>query len=377
VALILLTGSIVMLRGFVRLANVDPGFRTANILTAMVPPGPTARLTKEQLRQRYDQILELAQNVPGVEQAALTGYLPLGRVGVQLQMYLPNLSSATYQIDFHAVSLDYFQVMGIPLLQGRFFNRFIPAMDKGAVVINRTMAEQYWPGENAVGQRLSSRPAPATPDLTVVGVVGDTQHRSLGQAPVPEFYEDYHQYLGPAVGATLVLRTYADPRTVAASLRTAIHRFDPEQVVEREQTLTSMVEQTISAPRFYTALLSTFALLALMLTLIGVYGVASYGTSLRRREFAVRMALGAERHDLIGMVLQQGLLRATVGIGAGLLGAFALSHLLASLVYGVSVRDPVSFGMAAAVLAIGALLAYYLPARRSTKVDPAAVLREE
>lgn len=211
----------------------------------------------------------------------------------------------------------------------------------------------------------------------MIGVVGDTQHRSLGQAPVPEFYEDYHQYLGPAVGATVVVRTYADPRTVAASLRTAIHRFDPEQVVEKEQTLASMVEQTISAPHFYTVLLSTFALLALILTLIGVYGVASYSTSLRRREFAIRMALGAERPELIEMVLRQGLFRAAVGIGAGLLGAFALAHLLASLVYGVSVRDPLSFGVAVAVLALGTLAAYYLPAWRSTKVDPATVLREE
>lgn len=377
VALILLTGSIVMLRGFVRLANVDPGFRTAHILTAMVPSGRGPRLTKEQLKQRYDRIVELAQNVPGVEQAALTSYLPLGSVGIQLQIYLPDLSSATYQIDFHAVSPDYFRVMGIPLLQGRLFSRSNSGMDKGAVVINRTMAEQYWPGRNAVGQRLSGRPAPAAPDLTVVGVVGDTQHRSLGQAPVPEFYEDYHQYLGPAVGATLVLRTYADPRTVAASLRTAIHRFDPEQVVEREQTLTSMVEQTISAPRFYTALLTTFALLALILTLIGVYGVASYSTSLRKREFAIRMALGAERHELLGMVLRQGLLRAAVGIAVGLLGAFAFTRLLAGVVYGVSVRDPLSFGIAAASLATGALLAYYLPSRRSTKLDPAAVLRQE
>ena len=137
------------------------------------------------------------------------------------------------------------------------------------------------------------------------------------------------------------------------------------------------MEQPITVPRFYTALLGTFALLALILTLIGVYGVASYSTSLRKREFAIRMALGAGRSELIGMVLQQGLLRAAAGISAGLVGAFALAHLLVSLVYGVSVHDPLSFSVASAVLALGTLLAYYLPARRSTKVDPAAVLREE
>lgn len=261
IALILLTGSVVMLRGFVRLANVDPGFRTARILTAMVPPGHAGRLTKGQLTQRYSEILRIAENLPGVEQAALTSYLPLGTIHVQLQLYLRGVSPNFYQIDFHAVSANYFTVMGIPLLRGRLFSKFDPAMNKGAVVINRAMANKYWPGQDAIGQRLSGR---SLSDLIVVGIVGNTQSRSLSWAPIPEFYEDYQQYLGPTVGTTLVLRTFDDPKKVAGSLRTALHRFDPEQAVEREQTLEATVEQTISVPRFYTALLGTFALLALI-----------------------------------------------------------------------------------------------------------------
>lgn len=376
ISLILLTGSILMVRGFVRLANVNPGFRTAHVLTAMVPPGHAVRLTREKLTQRYSEILQIAQNLPGVQQAALTSYLPLGTIHVQLQIHLPEISANPFQLDFHAVSADYFAVMSIPLLQGRLFNKINPALDKGAVVINRAMAHQFWPGKSAIGQKLSGG-SPSIPDLTVIGVVGNTQGRSLGGAPLPEFYEEYQQYLGPAVGATLVLRTFDDPNSVASSLQKALHRFDPEQVIENERTMEATVEQSIATPRFYTVLLGVFALIALLLTLVGVYGVASYGTSLRRREFAVRMALGADRYDLIGMVLQQGMSRALIGVVAGVLGALTLARSLTSLVYGISVLDPLSFSVAAAVVLAGALLASYLPARRNTKIDPAAVLRQE
>lgn len=377
IAVMLFAGSVLMIRGFVRLSNVNPGFHTAHILTATVPPGHAAHLSRAQLIQRYGEILRVARNIPGVEQAALTSYLPLGKIHVQLSIHLPSLSSDPYQIDFHAVSADYFAVMGIPVLQGRSFNEPNPKMDQGAVVINRAMARKYWPGQNAIGQRLSGRPAPAPPDLTVVGVVGDTHARSLGGEPGPEFYEPFHQYLGPAVGTTLVFRTLGDPNSVASSVRQAIHRFDPEQVIEYERPLETTVEQTIAAPRFYTILLAIFALLALLLTLVGVYGVASYGVSLRTREFGIRMALGAERHQLIGMIVRQGLLRAVSGVVAGAAGAWALARFMSGLVYGIPVKDPVSLAVAGVVLVAGALTAYYLPARRSTRIDPAQVLRQE
>lgn len=369
-ALILFAGSILMIRAFVRLVNVDPGFRTAHVLTAGVPPGHAARLTRDQQAQRYKEILRVAQSVPGVEQAALTSYLPLGHVRVQLQIYLPERTSAHYQVDFHAVSANYFSAMGIPLLRGRLFSQTNPNADKGAAVVDRTMADKFWPGADPIGQHLGN-------GLTVIGVVGDTRHGSLGGEPVPEFYENYEQYLGPAVGTTLVLRTFGDPRSVASSLRQAIHRFDPEQVIENETTMQAAVEQSIAAPRFYTILLGVFAVIALVLTLIGVYGVASYGTSLRTREFGIRMALGAERERLIRMVLRQGLRRALIGLIAGAIGAWMLARFMAGLVYGIPVRDPVSLAIAAGILLAGALVAYYMPARRSTKVDPATVLREE
>jgi putative ABC transport system permease protein len=298
IALILFAGSVLMVRGFIRLANVDPGFHTTHILTAGVPPGHASHLIRELLTQRYSQILRVAQNAPGVEQAALTSFLPLGRIGVQLRLYLP-ASPDPLQIDFHAVSADYFSIMGIPLMQGRLFSGVDPNRDNGAVVINRAMADKYWPHQIAIGQRLSSRGP--VPDLTVIGIVGNTQHRSLSEEPLPEFYQPFQQYLGPAVGTTLVIRTSGNPSLVASALRQSIHRFDSEQVIENERTMEATVEQSIAAPRFYTVLLGIFALLALLLTLIGVYGVASYGVrythGIGSRASSVDPNAGATRVD--------------------------------------------------------------------------------
>jgi putative ABC transport system permease protein len=327
--------------------------------------------------QRYGEILDVARNVPGVEQAALTSALPMGNIVVSLTVYLPGSASDRLSNEFHAVSGEYFSIMGIPLLQGRLFGPFDANRDKGTVIINRAMADKYWPGRSAIGQRFSSEPAPALPDLTVIGVVGNTRHKSLSGEPVPEFYQPYQGYFGPPVGTTLVLRTLGDPNSVAASLRQAIRRFDPEQVVERERTMEATVAQSIATPRFYTILLSIFALLAFALTLIGVYGVASYGISLRSREFGIRLGLGAQHHQLIGMILRQGVLRALLGAGLGASGAWALARVMSGLVYGVPVRDPLSLAIAAVLLVGGALIAYYLPARRTAKIDPAVILRQE
>lgn len=375
VSMVLLTGAVLMIRGFAKLANVDPGFQTAHVLTAGVPPGMAAGLNRDRLTQRYGEILQAVAALPGVEQAALTSALPMGNIVVGLHVYLPGARNA-HMPDFHAVSEKYFAVMGIPLLSGRIFSDTNPHADKGAIVINRAMADRYWPGQYPIGQRLSREPG-APPSLTVIGVVGNTRRRSLSSDPVPEFYEAYQDYFGPVVGTTLVVRTFGNPSSIAMSLRQAIHKFDPEQVVENEKTMAATVEQSIAMPRFYTILLGVFALLALLLTLVGVYGVASYGVSRRHREFGIRMSVGADRSQLIRMIVRQGLRRALMGVVLGACGAWALAHLLSGLVYGIPVKDPISLSIAAAILIAGALLAYYLPARKGTKVDPAQVLRQE
>ncbi len=375
VSLILLTGATLMMRGFVKLANVDPGFRTAHILTAGVPPSHASALSRDKIAIRYSQLLDVSRNVPGVESAALTSALPLGRITVGLTIYPPGATEAR-AIDFHAVSRSYFRIMGIPLLRGRLFDPLDPKADKGAIIINREMADEYWPNQDPIGKHLSSAAPPAKPDLTVIGVAGNVRHQTLSGSPVPEFYESYQQYFGPAIAATLVVRTYGDPGSVAASLRRAIHKFDPAQVVENEQAIAATVAETIAAPKFYTILLAIFALLALAIALIGVYGVTSYSTSLRTREFGIRMSLGADRKRLTAMLLRQGLWKALVGIAIGCAGAWVLARFMAGFVYGIPVRDPISLTIAGAALIAGSLIALYLPARRSTEVDPARVLRD-
>ena len=212
IALVLFAGSVLMIRGFVRLTNVNPGVRTARVLTIGIPPSHAAALSRAQLTQRYSAMLQAAQSSPGVQRAALTSYLPFGSIVVELQLFVPGKSAHTYQIEFHAVSADYFEIMGIPLLRGRVFGRMDAPSGKGVIVVNRALADRFWPGQNAIGQHLSSRPPPAAPDLTVIGVVADTRHRTLSGGAVPEFYEYYQQYLGPAVGTTLVLQTTAESR---------------------------------------------------------------------------------------------------------------------------------------------------------------------
>lgn len=368
-AFILLSGSVLMIRGFVRLSNVDPGFRTEHVLTAGVPPNRTGPPTQDQLAARYGAILEASRRVPGVEAAAVTSAVPLGRIGVAIDYKLPG-SADEFRVQYHAVSSDYFAVMGIPLKRGRFFD----ARDTGSnsvAIINEAMARRYWPGQDPLGRPMGEHA------ITIVGIVGNTHLRDLSGELVPEFYEPYQQYFGPPPGATLVLRTAGDPISVISGLRRAIHDFDPEQVVENIKTLGDLVSNSESQSRFYTSLMLIFAFLAVTLTLIGVYGVASYSTNRRAREMGIRMAVGAEPGALVAMILRQGLLSVALGILAGLAGAWMLAQFIASMVYGVPARDPVSLAAASAVLALGALTAYFVPARRITRIDPAAILRHE
>jgi putative ABC transport system permease protein len=359
-----------MMRGFVRLTHVDPGFRTAHILTAAVPPNRTGRPTQAELTARYGAILAAAQRVPGVEQAAITSALPLGRIGVAIDFRMPERSPDAFRVQYHAVSADYFSVLGIPLKSGRFFD----ARDTGTsnvVIVNEAMARQYWPGQDPVGRPFGDHA------LTIVGVAGNTHLRELSGELVPEVYEPYQQFFGPAPGATLVLRTYGEPATVVSGLRRAIHDFDPEQVLESVTAMDGLVSNSVGQSRFYTSLMFVFAFLAVTLTLIGVYGVASYATDRRAREMGIRMAIGAQPGLLVAMIVRQGFTGVALGIAAGIAGAWMLARLMAGMVYGVPVRDTVSLGIAAGILSAGALAAYFVPARRITRIDPAALLREQ
>jgi putative ABC transport system permease protein len=372
-ALLLLSASILMIRSFIHLLNVDPGFRTSRLLVAGVPPPGSEHLSKDALPRHYRSMLQRVRGLPGVEDAALSTSVPLGRIEVSLIVDLPELSPDPVGITFEAVSTDFFKVLRIPLKLGRTFTEADGQRNAGVIVINEAMAKKYWPGKSPIGEKVGKAPH----ELTIIGVVGNTKRRTLADKPVPEFYGSYEQYLGPAVAAALVLRTFGDPRSVTASLRRAIHDFDPQQVVSNVQSMDTQVENTTAEPRFYTMLLLLFGTLALTLTVVGVYGVASYTASRRTREMGIRMALGAERSVLVSMIVRQGLGSVLAGLAAGIVGAWMAARFMAGMIYGVPARDPVSLSVAAVVLVTGAFLAYYLPARRTTGIDPATVLRHE
>jgi putative ABC transport system permease protein len=372
-ALLLLSGAILMIRSFVHLLHVDPGFRSSRVLVAGVPPPAGEHLTKDALPRRYRDMLQRVSGVPGVEDAALSTSAPMGHISVEVDLDLPERSRDPFRIPFEAVSADFFKVLRIPLKRGRVFTKADGQRNAPVVVINEAMAQKYWPGRNPIGEKMGKAPH----QLTIIGMVGNTKRRGLADTPFPEMYQSFEQYLGPAVGATLLLRTYGNPQSLTASLRQVIHEFDPQQVLDGVQTMDTEVEHSTAEPRFYTVLLLTFGLLALTLTVVGVYGVASYTASRRTREMGIRMALGADRAAVVSMIVRQGLGSVLAGLAAGVLGAWMAARFMASLIYGVPARDPISLSVAAAVLIAGVILAYYLPARRTTRIDPATVLRHE
>jgi putative ABC transport system permease protein len=262
--------------------------------------------------------------------------------------------------------------MGIPILRGRSFSPFDGPASGSVLVISEAFASQLFPNQNALGQRvvLYGRPR------EIVGVVGSVRYYSYDRMPQPEMYLPARQFMFS--GMTIAVKTStSDPATLAATIKSEIHKIDPDQPVYRIRTMHQFVSETIAGPRFTTLLLGIFAGLAIALAVVGVYGVISYTVAQRSHEIGVRIALGAERHQVIRMILQQALHMTAIGIVAGLVGIFALTRFMAGLVFGVSVTDPLTL-VAVTLLLVGvALTGAYIPARRATRIDAMSALRIE
>lgn len=381
-SLILLVGAGLLIRSFVRLLDVDPGFRAEHVLTAWIPASFPVEKDKDQLFQRYAETLRMAEAQPGVTTAAIATAVPMGNVNVTVRTFLPGADGET-GFRFAAVSPNYFAAMGVPLKRGRAFT---PADIKTTsdtknmpmvAIINESAARKYWPNQNPIGKKLGNTGPTGVSNITIVGVVGDIHHQTLSGKPVPELYHPYTQYLGPAIGATLVLRTHGDASLMIPALRRSIHELSPGQPIQDISTMQARVEKTVAQPRLYMTLLAFFAALAVILTVIGIYGVMSYSVSQRTREMGIRMALGAERWDVLSTVLGQGLRLVLLGVAVGIAGAWALTQFMTSLIFGITPRDPLTFALAPALLTTAALIACYFPARRATKVDPSTALRQE
>jgi putative ABC transport system permease protein len=375
-AMILLVGTGLLLHSFVRLQEVNPGFKPDHVLTAEVSL-PDAKYPDPQKSLFFARLLQQVRSLPGVQSAGAIGHLPLSgdiesyAMEVASRAPLPNEYANP---DCHVVEPGYFEAMKIPLLRGRYFDERDAAQSPHVLIVNEDVVRNVFPNEDPIGKQLQMGFNGFTG--TIVGVVGNTKDLSLDFASTESVYTPYAQ--APAWNSmTLTIRTSSAPVALARSVHELVLGIDRDQPVSKVRTMDEVVEASVASPRFRTLLLGLFGLTALLLAGLGIYGVMSYSVSQRRREIGIRMALGAERPEVIKMVLRHGLALSLAGVAAGLAGALGLTRLLSSMLYEVRPTDPLTFVGVTAVLAACALLASYVPARRATKVDPIEALRYE
>ena len=380
-ASVLLIGAGLMLRTFLNLIHLDPGFREDHLLTASLSLPHAQYKTGEQTAQFYDRLASSLNALPGVESAGAGSDLPWtgydeNAGGFTIEGKKPP-AGQEFHARYHMATPGYFSAMGIPLLQGRFFTEADKKDAPWALIINRAMAERYWPHEQVIGRRISFDDAPKKDSdwMTVVGVVGDVKDQPNSPGAEPAFWWSEAQASEPDM--SIAIRTRSDPRQIADGLRDAVHRLDPALAVADVKLMDSVVDTSVSTPRFTFALVGLFAGLAILLAAIGAYGVIAYTVSQRTPEFGLRVALGAQRLDLMRMVLAQCARLAVPGTVLGLLLALSLGHVVQSLIYGVSAADPVILSSVVVLMLTVALIASFVPARRAAQADPMVTLRAE
>ena len=379
-ALVLLAGAGLMARSFERLQEVRPGFRPGNVLSAQLVLPELKYKTKAEINSFADRLVARVEALPGVEAAGTVNPLPLTQEGWQTDYQIegrpvPARGEAPNS-DYHVVSGAYFKAMGIPLVRGRLFDDSDREDTTPVVLVNETLARRWWPAGDAVGKRMRTGSVDQPgPWMTVAGVVGDVRQYGLDQEQKTQFYRTERQVaLHPM---SLVLRAQGDPEALASALRGAVQSIDPDQPIYNVRSMDSLLATTLAPRRLSLLLLATFAVTALVLAGVGIYGVLAYSVTQRTHEIGIRMALGARRADVLVMVLRQGLRLVLAGAALGVAAAFGLTRLMSSLLFGVSPTDPATLGAVCLVLVGVALLACLVPARRASGVDPMIALRCE
>ncbi|HEV7902607.1 MAG TPA: ABC transporter permease [Pyrinomonadaceae bacterium] len=385
VSLILLIGAGLLINSFMRLRNVNPGFRADHLLTMQVEL-PELKYPEHARRTSfYNELLSRVETLPGVKSAAVTTNLPLyaqgNSIGVSIEGHpapAPGQGKRP-SVTTRVVSPHYFQTMGIALLQGREFSEQDKVDSPAVAVVSETMARRFWPDQDPTGKRLTSgSPTSTDPNdwITVIGVVKDVRQFELVSEAKAQMYLSYVQadFFAPN---DLVVRTDLDPLSLATAVRRAVWEVDKDQPVSKIRTMEEIVSESVARQRFSMLLLGIFAALALVLAAVGIYGVMSYSVAQRTREFGIRMALGAQRGDVLKLAVGQGLKLVLVGIAIGLGAAFILTRVMSSLLFGVSATDPLTFITISLVLVGVAVLASFIPALRATKIDPMVALRYE
>jgi putative ABC transport system permease protein len=391
ISLMLVAAAGLMVRSLVTMQHLNLGFQPENVMTAQLLL-PFARYPIDPSQYRalspgtgsardgrpfvfFAQLEERLKAVPGVESVGAVSALPLNPVGTDYDLPVVIVgkprppAGQEPQADFRVATPGYFRTMRIPLLRGREFNEFDGPNGTPVVIINDTMARQLFPGENPLGQHLVLYGRPRQ----IVGVVGSVRHRGFSGEPRPEMILPYRQF--QFGGMTLAVRSSLERTVVATAITHAVHAIDSQLPVSRVRTMDEFLADSVAQPRFTTWLLGAFAAVALVLALVGVYGVTSFAVNQRAREIAVRMAMGAQRHEVVRLVARQSLAYAAIGIIIGVVGAALATRLMSGLLFGVAATDPLTFISAAGALGITALAASYVPALRAARVAPATTLR--
>jgi len=380
-ALVLLIGAFLMMISFMRLLKVNPGFDPANVLTVQLHLAGLEYPDANKMAPLNQQVLQRIEALPQVIAAGTVNNLPLSGSGVSIS-FRPQgdsapLSEQSPSADYRIISPNYFRAMGIPLLKGREFTEQDTAGAMPVVIINETLARRFWPDSDPIGQQIWTGGTRQTShnSVAIIGVVADIRHWRLNDKAGAQMYVPYQQ--NPGTEMFLAIRSTSDPNLLIPAVRNEIFAIDKDQPLGRIRTMEQVLGESIAPYRLFILLLGFFADLALVLAAVGIYGVISYSVTQRMHEMGVRVALGAQTGNILRLVIGQGMSLVLIGLGTGLVGAFALTRVLSNLLYGVSASDPAYFAGASLLLAGVALIACYIPARRATKVDPMVALRYE
>jgi putative ABC transport system permease protein len=379
-ALMLLFGAGLLIRSFERVLQVDPGFQTTNIVSGAISLPDTGYKEDSQKRAFDLELMRRLEGVPGVESAGAGTDLPLESgwskiFSVEGQVPPPG---AGLNVDSHTVVLgNYFQTLGVPLIRGRFFNDADTQNSTRVVIVNNTLADRYFHGQDPIGHRIKWGPPESDSYwMTIIGVVGDVKQFDLEKDVRPQTYESYLQYKSFSE-LRIVLRGKSSAQNLITALQTTVHALDSQLPITRLRSMEQVMSQSIAPRRFYLILVIAFAVSAIVLAAVGLYGVVAYAVQQRTREFGIRMSLGAARYDVLKLLLRWALSMVATGVITGIFGSLAIARVLSGFLFGIKPTDPVTFLAVPLLLAIVALLASYVPARRAMKVNPLIALRDE
>lgn len=375
-AVAITSGAVLLLRSFVSVTNINPGFESSNLLTWQINLPQHLTNTNDRLAFYRDYFARM-ESLPGVVSVGGTTRVPLGSTSVSTTVQIegrPVPVAELPEVQFRRAMHNFFETMGIPLKRGRLFNAGDTPTSPPVAVINETMARKLWPNQDPIGQHVRTGPGATGAWTTIIGVVGDIKHGGLEEEAQPEYYITYQQG-GPPVGPFIVMRTTGDPSLMAETVRAESRNIDKNMPIYDMRTMSTLRSEAVSTRRFILLIVGAFGALALGLAAIGVYGVMSLIVSERTREVGVRLALGAEPSQLLGMIVGQAAKLAAIGVAIGLLIALPMAPLLDSQLYGIRSMDPATFAIVPAALLVIAALAAVVPARKAMRIDPLAALR--